>query len=424
MDHSYNTIKNIQEVPAYKISPDKLISKYRKIRSFTVELLDPLSSEDACGQSMPDCSPAKWHAAHTSWFFETFILKNILVSFNPFDLEYEYLFNSYYNSIGEQYPREQRGLITRPSLARILEYRKFVDREMCKVMQRTDVNFTNLINLGLEHEQQHQELLLMDIKNLFSRNPCLPAYKKIKLIENKHSAIDWVEFKSEEHNLGYDGSEFHFDNETPVHRQIIPSFKIASRLITNGEYLDFINDGGYRDSNLWLSDGWSYISKNNINHPLYWSKKNNYWNEFTLTGITEISPDTPVCHVSFFEADAFATWLNCRLPTEYELEIAAKSAAPKQQEVSMHPSGGNHKFLNDFYSNTWQWTNSAYLPYPGFKTASGAIGEYNGKFMSNQMVLKGSSCVTPKNHSRHSYRNFFYPHQRWPFTGIRLACNN
>lgn len=417
-------MEKVDKVHADEINLDKLCSKYRKIRSFTRKLLEPLSSEDACGQSMPDCSPAKWHAAHTTWFFETFILKKILVNYISFDPEYEYLFNSYYNCIGKQYPREQRGLITRPSLAQVLEYRDFVDREMYKLIGDSHMDVAELIVLGLEHEQQHQELLLMDIKHLFSQNPRLPAYRKIKLIEAKPVNFDWIEFASQEHKLGYIGAEFHFDNEAPVHSQIIPSFKIASRLVTNGDYLDFINDGGYKNPSLWLSDGWSYISKNDIQHPLYWNKKNNFWNEYTLAGNIELLANTPVCHVSFFEADAFATWRNCRLPTEFELEIAAKSIAPTQKEVLIHPPGSSFQFLDDFYSNTWQWTNSAYLPYPGFKTANGALGEYNGKFMSNQMVLKGSSCTTPKNHSRYSYRNFFYPHQRWPFTGIRLARNN
>ncbi len=403
------------------LSSEEITREYSKVRAFTEKLLKPLSPEDACGQSMPDCSPAKWHAAHTTWFFETFILKSLLKNYKPFDEKYEYMFNSYYNSIGKQYPRAERGLITRPSLHEILEYRDFVDRKICDLIENADNSFLNIVVLGLNHEQQHQELLLMDIKNLFSLNPCQPAYRTSRPIKNKKMHCEWNEFPGGEHEFGCSNKQFCFDNETPLFKQIVSPFKVASQLVKNGDYLKFIEAGGYKNPEFWLADGWDFIKKNKINSPLYWKRKQSSWYEFTLFGDIELLPHLPVCHISFFEADAYATWKNCRLPTEFEIEVAAKSAEPLQHEVQMHPEGGYSRFFDDFYSNVWQWTNSAYLPFPGFKPEIGAIGEYNGKFMSNQMVLKGSSCITPPHHSRPSYRNFFYPHQRWPFTGIRLA---
>ena len=401
-----------------------LFKEYKRIRSFTVKLLEPLSSEDTCGQSMPDCSPAKWHAAHTTWFFETFILAKQADCFLPFDPSYEYLFNSYYNSVGKQYPRADRGLLTRPSLEKVLEYRNFVDRKMHDLIDKADPNNSKLITLGLNHEQQHQELLLMDIKHLFSKNPNGPTYQTSKTPCSQSVNSEWIEIETGIHNIGYKNRSFFFDNEKPVHEQIIPAFKVASQLVTNSDYLEFIDAGGYENPDFWLSDGWNHIEANNIRHPLYWSQAGDIWNEFTLNGTTKLIPELPVCHINFYEADAYATWKGSRLPTEFELEITAHKFKPRQEEIRMHPSGRGDIVFGDFFSNVWQWTNSAYLPFPGFKPDSGAIGEYNGKFMSNQMVLKGSSCITPKNHSRESYRNFFYPHQRWPFTGIRLACSS
>ncbi|OUU73769.1 MAG: hypothetical protein CBC29_09855 [Methylococcaceae bacterium TMED69] len=403
---------------------NNLFLEYKRIRSSTEELLEPLSSEDACSQSMPDCSPAKWHAAHTTWFFETFILKNKEGYSKPFDPSYEYLFNSYYNSVGEQYPRTDRGLITRPSLEKVLEYRSFVDHKMQELIKKASTDKSKLITLGLNHEQQHQELLLMDIKHLFSKNPNAPIYQTSKVSCPKHVKSEWLEIEGGTHSFGSKNTNFFFDNEKPVHEQIIPAFKVSSQLVTNSDYLEFIDAGGYHNPAFWLSDGWSFIKANNIRHPLYWSRQDNIWNEFTLNGNTKLIPEMPVCHINFFEADAYATWKGLRLPTEFELEIAANRFQPKQEEIRMHPCRESNEIFGNFFSTVWQWTNSAYLPFPGFKQATGAIGEYNGKFMSNQMVLKGSACITPKNHSRASYRNFFYPHQRWPFTGIRLACSN
>ncbi len=421
-------MQNTSEQAISNFNNDKITNnlslEYKRIRSFTEELLEPLSSEDACGQSMPDCSPAKWHAAHTTWFFETFILKNKKEYYSPFDPSYEYLFNSYYNSIGRQYPRTDRGLITRPSLEKVLNYRGFVDCTMHDLINKADSNNFELITLGLNHEQQHQELLLMDIKHLFSKNPNAPTYRTSKISCPNRVKSEWIEIESGEYNVGSKNGNFFFDNEKPVHKQIIPAFKVASQLVTNSDYLEFMDAGGYENPAFWLSDGWSYIKANHIRHPLYWNKQDNCWNEFTLHGNTELIPEMPVCHVNFYEADAYATWKGLRLPTEFELEITAKKFQPKQKEVRLHPIGDGDKVFSNFFSNVWQWTNSAYLPFPGFKPANGAIGEYNGKFMSNQMVLKGSACITPKNHSRISYRNFFYPHQRWPFTGIRLACDD
>ena len=421
-------MQNFPEQKKDSLDSDKinfnLLKEYKRIRSFTVELLDPLSSEDTCGQSMPDCSPAKWHAAHTTWFFETFILADQENCYSPFDSSYEYLFNSYYNSVGKQYPRANRGLITRPSLEKVLEYRDFVDCKMHELIDKADSDNSELITLGLNHEQQHQELLLMDIKHLFSKNPNSPTYQTSKTSNSKSVKTEWIEIEGGIHNIGSKNGSFFFDNEKPVHEQIIPAFKIASQLVTNSDYLEFIEAGGYEDPDFWLSDGWNNIKENKIKHPLYWSQDNDIWNEFTLAGTTKLVPEWPVCHISFYEADAYATWKGSRLPTEFEFEIAANKFKPEQEEVRMHPIGRSNTVFGDFFSNVWQWTNSAYLPFPGFKPASGAIGEYNGKFMSNQMVLKGSACITPKNHSRVSYRNFFYPHQRWPFTGIRLARSN
>lgn len=419
-----NSPRQEKDSSNYDNITNNLFKEYKRIRSFTVELLGPLSSEDTCSQSMPDCSPAKWHAAHTTWFFETFVLGDQENCYSPFDPSYEYLFNSYYNSVGKQYPRADRGLITRPSLEKVLEYRHFVDCRMYDLIRKADSCSSELITLGLNHEQQHQELLLMDIKHLFSKNPNNPAYQTSTISYSKPVDPKWIEIESGVHNIGSKNGSFFFDNEKPAHKQIIPAFKISSQLVTNSDYLEFIDAGGYENPDFWLSDGWNNIKANNIRHPLYWSQEDDIWNEFTLNGATKLIPELPVCHISFYEADAYATWKGSRLPTEFELEIAANKFKPKQEDVRMHPSGKEDTLLGDFFSNVWQWTNSAYLPYPGFKPASGAIGEYNGKFMSNQMVLKGSACITPKNHSRVSYRNFFYPNQRWPFTGIRLACSN
>ena len=425
-----------------------LRARYQATREISKALIKPLSAEDACVQSMPDCSPAKWHLAHTTWFFETFLLEQ-LESYQCFHDQFRVLFNSYYNAVGEQYPRPARGLLTRPSLADVLAYRDYVDEQMQSLFDAgADIEQQRVIEVGIQHEQQHQELLLMDIKHLLSLNPLRPTYRE----RNKPSAEPAKQFHWTDHpgglvNIGASGEGFCFDNETPRHQHFTAAYKLGSRLVTNGEYLEFINDDAYSNPALWLSDGWACVQEHKWRAPLYWRKEQqgpkseNNWFEFTLHGEHELDLDAPVVHLSFYEADAFARWAGARLPTEMEWENAVnqsamKSAAVNESLVSrlLHPSArvndgsprpdqlsSSPATLEQVFTDVWQWTGSAYLPYPGYVTPPGAIGEYNGKFMSNQMVLKGACCVTPESHSRASYRNFFYPHCRWQFAGLRLA---
>lgn len=383
-------------------------ARYREVRGHTAALAAPLSAEDSCVQSMPDASPAKWHLAHTTWFFETFVLERWERGFAPFDPAFRVLFNSYYNAVGDKHPRPQRGLLTRPALAEVMAYRAEVDSRMLRLLATPEPAVLALVELGLNHEQQHQELLLTDIKHLFSCNPLLPAHGERLPAAAPAPALQWLAFDEGVSEIGHAGEGFAYDNETPCHRVVLQRHEMASRLVTNGEYAAFIDAGGYRDPALWLAEGWDWQAAQRRDHPLYWRRGAAGWREFTLAGLHALDHHAPVAHVSYFEADAYARWAGVRLPTEAEWEHAAVEA-------------GEGPALQQLYGERWQWTASAYLPYPGFRASAGAVGEYNGKFMVNQMVLRGGSCATPRGHSRASYRNFFPASACWQFSGIRLA---
>jgi ergothioneine biosynthesis protein EgtB len=403
--------------------------RYNLVRRHTVTLAKPLSEEDCCVQSMVDASPVKWHMAHTTWFFETFILERYEPDFMPHHPAFRMLFNSYYNGIGEKHARAQRGLLTRPSLDEVIAYRHNVDARMEKLLgslvQHPARNqIADLIELGLQHEQQHQELMMTDVKHLLSMNPLKPAYSEVHLPKaTVVESADWLNFKAGVVEIGNAGDGFCFDNETPRHRQFVEPFALASRLVTNGEFLAFIEAGGYRDPALWLSEGWDWVCANQLAQPLYWHRTGGTWQEFTLHGMQVLDLHRPATHLSLYEADAYARWAGARLPTEAEWELAAGGAHDTALR-DLHPQTVQAVVANglsQLFGACWQWTTSSYAPYPGYATAEGAIGEYNGKFMVNQYILRGSSCVTPKGHSRTSYRNFFPATARWQFSGIRLA---
>ena len=404
----------------------KLSLSFNKIRSQTRLLAERLSAEDQCVQSMPNASPTKWHLAHTTWFFETFILKNNSKEYREYNTDFNFLFNSYYEQIGERHARDSRGVLTRPSVKEVVNYRDYVDSEMKKYLERgLKEDELELVTLGLHHEQQHQELILTDVKHLLSCNPTNPAYFNSACRGNTaFFDLDWIQLDGGLIDLGSDGDEFIFDCEGPSHKHWLEPYHLASRPITNGEYIEFINDGGYKRPELWLSDGWAAVKKLNWQSPLYWKNIDGTWSSFTLSGLEPIKYEAPVCHVSHFEADAYARWAGCRLPTEAEWENAAKAIKIEGNFVESEaydPLPTSATGLSQLYGDVWEWTTSPYVPYPGFKTAEGAVGEYNGKFMSGQMVLRGGSCVTPQNHIRCTYRNFFYPQDRWQFSGFRLA---
>lgn len=384
--------------------PD-VADRYRQIRVATETLAAPLSPEDCQVQSMPDVSPTKWHLAHVSWFFETFLLVPHLPGYKAFDPAYATLFNSYYVGVGDRHPRPERGLLTRPSLDEVRAYRRRVDEAMLQLVESplpSDV--ASLVELGLQHEQQHQELILMDIQHVLSCNPLEPAYDQRAAAPEPTKVQDWLSFPGGVYEIGHDGSGFAFDNEGPRHRIWLEPFSIADQLVTAGDYLHFIDDGGYRRPELWLSDGWTTVETQGWEAPLYWRRDKGRWTRFSLQGRGPVDSGEPVLHVSYYEADAYARWAGRRLPTEAEWEVAGCRGA-----------------LRQLYDRGWQWTASAYAPYPGFRPAEGAVGEYNGKFMVNQMVLRGGSLATPQGHSRASYRNFFPPAARWAFSAVRLA---
>jgi ergothioneine biosynthesis protein EgtB len=402
-------------------------------RAMTETIADGLLPEDQVVQSMPDASPTKWHLAHTTWFFETFLLVPYLAGYRVFDERWNYLFNSYYDAVGARHPRPERGLLSRPGLAEVLRYRSHVDAGMVDLLAgggADDSQVAALTHLGIHHEQQHQELILTDILHLFAGNPLAPAYRPPQphLIPEKPQALAWIDYGEGLHEIGCGGDGFAFDNERPRHRLYLNPFRLASRLVTNGEWRDFIDDGGYRRAGLWLSDGWAMVAEKNVQTPLYWQQEDGRSQSMTLRGMRPIEDAAPVCHVSFYEADAYARWAGCRLPTEAEWEVAASSlglAGNTLGSGALLPlpaaNDGHGASPAQMYGDVWEWTASAYTPYPGYRPPAGAVGEYNGKFMCNQMVLRGGSCVTPDGHIRASYRNFFYPHQRWQFTGVRLA---
>ena len=384
-------------------SENDLLQYFKEVRSRTEELCAPLETEDYIPQPVVDVSPPKWNIAHTTWFFEEMIPKKFAANYEVFDPNFGFLFNSYYNTIGERTRRDNRGDLSRPTVAKVFEYRKFVDEKMSELLsQKLSDELKDLVFLGSNHEQQHQELFLTDLKFSLSRNPLFPVYRENYAIEEicEMPGKKFVVFAEGIYEIGYRGDGFCFDNELSRHKVFLNDFSIRGSLATNAEYLEFIEDRSYENFNLWHAEGWDWINQNTITAPLYWQKKDNEWFSFTLSGLRPVNLDAPVCHVSFYEAAAFAEWKGARLPTEFEWETASD--------------------LFDF-GLRWEWTNSAYLPYPQFTKAAGAVGEYNGKFMINQMVLRGGSVATPVNHSRKTYRNFFHPNLRWQFNGIRLA---
>ncbi len=414
----------------------RLMGAFNTTRRATCELSAPLSPEDQTVQSMLDASPTKWHLAHTSWFFETFLLKTFARDYDVFDDSYEVLFNSYYNAVGEQFPRDKRGLISRPTTQDVLAYREHVDAATRKLIETTTDNtfakVAGLIKVGINHEQQHQELICTDIKHVLAQNPAFPAaYSAQNPMEDEGSPqLGWASFDGGVIETGVDWelADFAFDNEGPRHNEYYEPFKLADRLVTNGDYLAFMEDGGYASPMLWLSDGWARVQAEAWAAPLYWQKTDEGWMEFTLDGLRALNLHAPVTHVSYYEADAFAHWTGYRLPREGEWEAAARGQPIEGNFLSPgtapHPVqvNGQSAPLRQLFGDVWEWTQSAYSPYPGYRAPAGAIGEYNGKFMSGQMVLRGGSCATPVDHVRASYRNFFYPQQRWQFTGIRLAA--
>ncbi|WP_048885330.1 ergothioneine biosynthesis protein EgtB [Aurantiacibacter atlanticus] len=401
-----------------------LAVRFRNTRQLTESLLGHLSEADATVQSMEDASPAKWHAAHTTWFWETFLLRDFVPDYTLFDEQFPFLFNSYYESEGERIARDNRGLMTRPTLAEVMNWRAHVNEAMDRLLD--DPANADLIALGIAHEQQHIELLLTDIKHAFCKNPIGPSMWDAQPARSSVQGNGWLAHPGGIARVGHQSDGFAFDNEGPVHRVLLEPFALARRLVTNGEWAQFIADGGYKDHRLWLSDGWAWINRRNITAPLYWRDGKH----FTHCGWQERDPDAPVAHISYYEADAFASWAGARLPTEFEWEAIARgqdspgfcAAAGNQLDPDGNPAQPPLPMgTEELYGDVWQFTRSTYLPYPRFVPAAGAVGEYNGKFMAGQWVLKGASCATVRGHSRASYRNFFYPQQRWQFTGLRLA---
>lgn len=396
--------------------PSDLARRYRTRRELTLALCERLSDADASVQSMPDASPAKWHLAHTAWFFETFVLRDHVAGYRAFDPRYAFLFNSYYEAEGARHPRDRRGMITRPTLDEVRDWRAHVDAAMLAALPGLDAAACALVALGLEHEAQHQELLLTDMLHLFAQNPLGPALFDEPLERvSVPTPRRWVAGRDGVVEVGAAGDAFAFDCETPRHRVLLSPHAIASTCVTNGEWDAFVADRGYATPVLWLADGWNWVQREAIAAPAYWRDAD----QFTLAGWQRRDAHAPVCHISLYEADAFATWAGARLPTEFEWEAAATEPEGGHQlddAAAVRPRGGDA-----WFGDVWQWTGSGFRPYPGFRTIAGAVGEYNGKFMSGQFVLKGASCATPRGSSRTSYRNFFYPQQRWQFTGLRLA---
>ncbi len=409
----------------------KLLHQYKQIRDQSIRLTAPLNTEDYVVQPVVDVSPPKWHLAHTTWFFEEFILGPNLSGYKVFHKDYNFLFNSYYDSVGERVQRPNRGFMTRPTVEEILAYRSNVDEHMGKFLESVGEIGTELaytIQLGLQHEQQHQELLLYDIKYILNQYPLFPKYSKDVVPAAQERKANFLSVEEGVYEIGHQEDGFCFDNELGCHKVYINSFEIMDRLVTNGEFLEFMASGAYNDFKHWLMEGWAWVNETNQEHPMHWYKLDGQWHYFSLAGgLVPLDLNAPVTHVSYYEADAFARWKGMRLPTEFEWEVAAKKYSPEipasanlVDAQNFNPMGAGHDNYQ-FFGDTWEWTSSSYSAYPQFETANGAIGEYNGKFMVNQMVLRGGSCATPRDHIRHTYRNFFHPHLKWFFNGIRLA---
>ena len=406
----------------------ELERRFTEVRADSERFCTPLNKEDYSLQAMADTSPPKWHLAHTSWFFETFVLKQYAPDYKAFNAAFEVLFNSYYNGIGDQHPRAERGLLSRPALEDVLEYRAHVNAGITRLLQADHSErerIHSLVELGTHHEQQHQELFFTDIKYGLSRNPLAPAYLNETLASapEPHS-LGWLEHGGGQFSVGHPGDGFCFDNELPVHDVLLQPFALADRLVTNAEYLAFIEAGGYQSPEYWLSDGWATVCKEDWQAPLYWRRDASGWREYSLYGMVALDPYRPVSHVSGYEADAYARWAGYRLPSEFEWEVVAREEPVQGQFVDtgiLHPTVAGES-EHQLHGGLWEWTSSSYAPYPGYTPAAGAVGEYNGKFMANQLVLRGGSCVTSRSQLRPSYRNFFYPPDRWQFTGIRLAA--
>lgn len=409
----------------------ELTRQYLTVRQASEEICAPLEIEDYGIQTMVDVSPPKWHLAHTSWFFETFLLVPSLPGYREYHPDFVRLFNSYYEQVGEYHPRPRRGLLSRPTVKEVYAYRAHVDEAMLSLLAQCPeterARTEHLIRIGLNHEQQHQELLLTDIKHILGTNPLRPAYRELATPGGRAATLRWHDFEGGLVRIGAEGEGFHYDNEAPRHQVWLEPFRLASRAVTNGEYLAFIEDGGYRRPELWLSEGWVALKQGRFRQPLYWEQHDGQWQEMTLGGLRPLDPEAPVCHVNYFEADAYASWAGHRLPTEMEWEHVA-SGQPVEgnlrdrdrlQPVATPAADG----VQQLFGDVWEWTRSAYAPYPGFAPPDGALGEYNGKFMCGQYVLRGGSCVTPADHIRATYRNFFYPADQWQFSGIRLASD-
>ncbi|MDQ2659777.1 MAG: ergothioneine biosynthesis protein EgtB [Verrucomicrobiota bacterium] len=419
--------------PASAGRSERLLERFRALRDFTTRLCRNLQPEDCVVQSMPDVSPTKWHLAHTTWFFETFVVKQWVTGYQSEVPEYAFLFNSYYNAAGTMHRRDLRGLISRPTLQETKRYRASIDEHVVQLIERADEELLDEIEpvliLGFHHEQQHQELLVTDIKHVFAQNPLYPIFEKRKIEPSLGGlpALQFVEFGEAIVEIGHAGSEFSYDNEGPRHRALVGAFALANRLVTNGEYLAFMHDHGYQRPEFWLSLGWTAVQEQGWHAPLYWEQHDGAWWNFTLSGFREVNENEPVTHLSQFEADAYANWAGARLPTEFEWERASANLPLEGNfvdEGNFHPvpvSSSSMPKLAQMFGDVWEWTRSAYLPYPGYRAAAGALGEYNGKFMSSQMVLRGGSCATTRNHLRATYRNFFPPDKRWQFSGLRLA---
>ena len=413
-----------------KTAETSLSTRYRQVRAMSEKLAAPLAPEDQTVQIDWFASPTKWHLAHVTWFFETFVLEQAMPRYTGFHPAFRELFNSYYNSVGDQFPQQLRGTLSRPTVAEVMEYRRHVDELMTELLEghaeKLLDDLADVVVLGLHHEQQHQELLVTDIKYVFAHNPIYPVYQPRQPVRSEPRQLGWIGFPSGVNWVGHDGDEFIFDNEAPRHRVFLEAFELASRPVTNGEYLEFIEDGGYEQPDHWLSLGWKTACEQGWKAPLYWHRRDDGWHHYTLAGLRKVEKSEPVCHVSYFEADAYARWADARLPTEQEWEIASANVPINGNLVDnwhFHPLPAPDSDAGplQMFGDVWECTASHYSPYPGYTTRAGALGEYNGKFMCNQFVLRGGSCATPREHTRRTYRNFFPPHLRWQFQGFRLA---